>query len=243
MQEQKQYGDSVVYVRNGVAINALVLMSTMQAVKVQPAPTDFEREQGLFVPQKTVLEEHLSLAYLDPVFGKGAMSSTDMDRAKATAIGIGPLSENGTNGWREAQADRIEGSPRENDEAVQYGEASEEIARLRYALSQAPVKEDFERMKFALEQEDRVIADLKADNEALKAEKDALQKSLDSADVIIGQQVKELASRPAAAPPEVAAVDSAAATGAPVIHIPVPAGDHVNGDGVLVKDEAPKDHL
>lgn len=161
---QKQYGDKVIYVRNGVEINALVLVSTVQQVSKPGVPNDFQRENGLHVPATLVQEEHLSLSYLDPLFAKGALSSTDMDRAVARAIGIGPLQEGGTNGWK--VTDRIEGSPREVVEAVQFGAASEEIAKLRKGLSDA---------NNTIEKQDDEILALKTSAEPKAAEATAAQ--------------------------------------------------------------------
>lgn len=101
---QKQVNDVVTYVRNGVALNALVLASALVPVKKPGVPNEFQKSQGLHMPDTTVLEEHLTLVYVDPQFAKLMMGSTEMDRATARAIGVTPLADGGTNGWREVSS-------------------------------------------------------------------------------------------------------------------------------------------
>lgn len=75
----KEYGSTVVYVRNGEEINALVAQSSQQA-------------DG----------EHLTLVYLDPAFNSPLLGGSTLQRAMATAF-VGPLQDGGVNGWKEVE--------------------------------------------------------------------------------------------------------------------------------------------
>jgi hypothetical protein len=71
-----KYGDVVTYVRNGVALNALVLHS-----------------------QQAVDGERLIVAYADPQF-----SGSGITRAIATAFDVKPFVEGANQGWKEIVA-------------------------------------------------------------------------------------------------------------------------------------------
>jgi hypothetical protein len=72
-----KFGDSVIFVRNGVEINALVVQSAQQA-------------DG----------EHLTLVYLDPIKNVGFLSGSQVQGSIATAFSVVPLVEGSKNGWQ-----------------------------------------------------------------------------------------------------------------------------------------------
>ena len=75
-----KYGDLVIYVRNNVPVNALVIQSQQQA-------------DG----------EHLTVLYLDPALASPLLGGSQVDRATATAF-VTPLVEGKTFGWKDIEA-------------------------------------------------------------------------------------------------------------------------------------------
>ena len=129
----KKQSDFVVYVRNSVLIQALVAFSRQvftPATQTEPASS----------------VEHLTLVYLDPAANSLVPTGEQLRNAIKVETDVPPLVEGKMNGWAEvldshkqppADEDRIEGSPREVIDAVQFGAASEEIAHLRKELADA----------------------------------------------------------------------------------------------------------
>lgn len=158
----KKYGDVVTYVRNSVELNALVLQSTIEAEEAGAKPS--------MVAEPKPGKECLLLAYLDPAAASNTIHS--VSTTAATAFSVKPMADGAVNGWKELAPDRIEGSPREVVEAVQYGAASEEIARLRKDLSDANESIADLKEQLAAEKAKPTAADLDshaADEEAKQA--------------------------------------------------------------------------
>lgn len=85
----KQHRDFVSYVRNGVAINALVAFS--HEVFTPATQT---------VPASTV--EHLTLVYLDPTAASSGIQTGEQLRSSVkTEFSVPPLTEGKVNGWKE----------------------------------------------------------------------------------------------------------------------------------------------
>lgn len=87
----KQHRDFVIYVRNGVAINALVAFS--RAVFTPATQT---------VPASTV--EHLTLVYLDPS-SSSTQTGEQLRSSIKTEFSVPPLVEGRVNGWKDVADD------------------------------------------------------------------------------------------------------------------------------------------
>lgn len=85
----KQHRDFVTYVRNGVAINALVAFSHdiyTPATQTEPAVT----------------VEHLTLVYLDPAAASNSIPTGDQLRGSIkTEFSVPPLADGLVNGWKD----------------------------------------------------------------------------------------------------------------------------------------------
>lgn len=158
-----KYGDAVVLVqknpdgtlRRG---NAIVLASSLHV------PTTADRKPVLGADKKPVDPvEHLDLAFPVPSLAPdgGAPKTRNMDEIFRPAHDVPPYVEGAWVGYEVAEEadDRIEGSPRELVEQ-KFGEASEEIARLR---------QQNDGKASRITQLDAEIVDLKAENAKLKA--------------------------------------------------------------------------
>lgn len=107
----KQHRDFVLYVRNGVAINALVAFS--HEVFTPATQT---------VPASTV--EHLTLVYLDPIAaGNGIQTGEQLRSSIKVEFSVAPLTEGKVNGWKETGL--LE--PQTDEEIAAIG-AAEELA-------------------------------------------------------------------------------------------------------------------
>jgi hypothetical protein len=78
----KKYGDVVVYLRNGVEINALVALAREMEGK-----------------------EHLTLVYLDPAMQSSALTVNQLERGVAKAFDVVPLIEGALHGWKPVETD------------------------------------------------------------------------------------------------------------------------------------------
>lgn len=85
----KQQGDFITYVRNGVAINALVAFSR-----------DVYTPATQTVPASTV--EHLTLVYLDPTAASSGIQTGEQLRSSIKVeFSVPPLTEGKVNGWKD----------------------------------------------------------------------------------------------------------------------------------------------
>lgn len=117
----KQHRDFVLLVRGNEDINALVATSRIVTTHATQDTPAFDTE-------------HLTLVFIDPA-GAGATTGEGLRNSIKVQIDVPPVDKGQHFGWKDFAEDRIEGSPREVVEAVQFGAASEEIARLRKDLA------------------------------------------------------------------------------------------------------------
>lgn len=114
-----KYGDVVLYEVNGERINAQVLQS-----QIVPAP-DRKAHAGM------THEEHLTIVYLKPGFGKPIMSQTEMDTATGRHYGVAPWSATNRNGWircqQPGQMDAPPQAPENPEEAAEAAAQKEEL--------------------------------------------------------------------------------------------------------------------
>lgn len=96
----KKYGDVVIYLRNSVALKALVLQSTMEV--------DETHTQGLAAGEKPAMVECLLLAYLEPAAASKTIHS--VSSTVATAFSVKPLIEGALSGWKEIGFVEAQGS-------------------------------------------------------------------------------------------------------------------------------------
>lgn len=161
-----KYGDVVVYVRNGVPSNALIIQSAM--IQVSPATED----------QPAAIEEHATLLYLDPAAESSVMSSSGSERAVAKAFGVAQLKEGELNGFKFA-----------SEEAAEVDELEKELALVRTNAVDNEAKLTGENQDLAekLDAATQEAADLQRNLNAEHEAKEALRKLLDEAQGFVGK--------------------------------------------------------
>lgn len=90
----KQHRDFVIYVNNGVAINALVAVS--RGVFFPATQTE---------PAKTI--EHLTLVYLDPAAQANIMTGDQLRNSIKTVFDVAPLGDGVVTGWKDVVAEVV----------------------------------------------------------------------------------------------------------------------------------------
>lgn len=104
-----KHRDLVIYVRNGVEINALV--ATTQDVFT---PATQERE--------AFTTEHLTLVYLDPSSEAARLTGDQLRASIKTAFDVPPMVEGAVNGWKPTENDAIA-----DDLIAQYRDRVQEL--------------------------------------------------------------------------------------------------------------------